>query len=117
MQSMKSMKSMQSMNSPHMILLPSSNFLLPLAISQSTASRAFKCADTVACMKMLQRLLTAIAGKSFPCLAVVSWGWASNKRFKALKLDEGGPNMTTWATPQGSHYYSAWNDNSVFVNL
>ena len=82
-----------------MILLPNSNFLLPLAISKSMESGAFKCADTTACVTMLIRMLGGIACKCFPCLAVVSWGWATNKTFRALKLDD----KTVWATPQGSH--------------
>ena len=60
----------------------------------------FQCADTTVNIKMLTRLLTAIAGKSFPCLAVVSWGWATSKKFAPLRM--GDTADTVWATPQGS---------------
>ena len=83
-----------------MILLPSSNFLLPLTISKSTELPVFKCTDTVTCIKMVTRILQAISASSFPCLAVVSWGWATCKQFKPLKMDD---DQTVWATPQGSH--------------
>ena len=60
----------------------------------------FQCADTTVNIKMLTRLLTAITNKSFPCLAVVSWGWATSKKFTPLRMkDTAG---TVWATPQGS---------------
>ena len=60
----------------------------------------FQCADTTVNIKMLTRLLTAIASKSFPCLAVVSWGWATSKKFTPLRM--GDTADTVWATPQGS---------------
>ena len=73
-------------------------------------SRTFRSTDTVTGIKMLQRLLQAIVAMSFPCLAVVSWGWASAKGFRPLKLDD----STVWATPQGSHYLYV---NRVLVDL
>ena len=60
----------------------------------------FRCADTTVSIKMLTRQLTSIATKSFPCLAVVSWGWATSKKFKPLHMRDTAD--TVWATPQGS---------------
>ena len=61
----------------------------------------FKSPETSIAIKMLIRLLQAIAGECFPCLAVVSWGWATNKQFKPLRMED--ELNTIWATPQGSH--------------
>jgi len=60
-------------------------------------SMTFKCTTTEMCLKMLVRLLQAVCTRSFPCLAVVSWGWATKKQFTPLPLDDG----TVWATPMG----------------
>ena len=60
----------------------------------------FQCADTTVNVKMLTRLLTAITNKTFPCLAVASWGWATSKKVTPLRM--GDTANTAWATPMGS---------------
>ena len=60
-------------------------------------SMKFKCPTTETCLKMLARLLEVIIGKAFPCLSVVSWGWAKKLRFSPLNVSE----EYTWATPMG----------------
>ena len=53
-------------------------------------------------LEMIKKLLQVLISKGFPCLAVVSWGSVTKKRFTPLVLANG----TVWATPMGNHHYN-----------
>ena len=53
-------------------------------------------------MNMVLACLWLVAGKLFPCMAVVSWGYANRRPARKLVTRDDFGNSRSWAAPTGS---------------